>query len=148
VYWHFVAQGGTISSTLTATFTGAGEIGPIAAYDSNGNATHFSVVTNTGAGEVLTAAVVNPATQVQLSHVCVGVEQSASASLPVASEVASSVPSGSVLAETGTPRVTPPSTDAMPGVATTTGSSWALVLVALVAVLGAALLLTPARPRR
>ena len=182
VYWHFVAQGATIDSTMTATFAEAGSKSDVPAYASNGNATHFGIVTNTGSDEQLTAAAADPASQLQLSHVCVGadpsptpsievtpspsievtptpsIEVTPSPSLPIESIVPTPslpiesivpTPSGSVLGETGSPEITPPSTDGLAGAgSSTTGSGWPMVLLALGAVLAAALLLTPARKRR
>ena len=66
---------------------------------------------------------------------------SASASQPVSS------PSGSVLAETGTPQITPPPTDAVSG-GSSTGSGWQLVLLAVAGMIGSLIALKPAKARR
>jgi hypothetical protein len=59
-------------------------------------------------------------------------------------------PEGSVEAETGTPDVTPPSTDtgSISGPSSPSGSAWQLLLVAMAGLLATVLLLTPAAEAR
>ena len=56
-------------------------------------------------------------------------------------------PTGGVGGATGTPSITLPPTDALAGTGTTTptGDGWRLILLAMAALLGSALVLTPAR---
>jgi hypothetical protein len=54
--------------------------------------------------------------------------------------------SGEVLAETATPRVTPPPTATLPTSGTPGGDSWRIVLLALAGIVASLLLLTPAAP--
>jgi hypothetical protein len=56
-------------------------------------------------------------------------------------------PSGSVQAETGTPKITPPSTDALGTTGSTGGNGLPMVLAAVSALLLAVLVATPARKR-
>jgi hypothetical protein len=58
-----------------------------------------------------------------------------------------SSPSGSVLAETGTPKITPPSTDAVGSSSGSAGSGLPLVLAAASILLLAVLVATPSRKR-
>jgi hypothetical protein len=57
-------------------------------------------------------------------------------------------PTGTVVAETGTPRVTPPSTDSGVSGGSSTGGGLPIVLVALAGVLVSSLILAPRRIRR
>ena len=68
-----------------------------------------------------------------------------SESIPVESASIPTDPSGSVDAETGTPEITPPSTDVIGSDSgSTPGAGWQLLLVALAAILATALIVTPA----
>jgi hypothetical protein len=66
---------------------------------------------------------------------------------PAATPTATPEPEGSVEAETGTPEVTPPPTDSLSS-GTPSSDGWQIVLLAMAAVLGTALVLAPAKRSR
>ena len=68
-------------------------------------------------------------------------------SSPSASASASSSPSGSVLSETGTPRITPPPTDALASNGTAPGDGWRLLLLVGASLMASIIVLTPAGRR-
>ena len=66
---------------------------------------------------------------------------------PTASPSASSLPSGSVLSETGTPDITPPPTDAIGPTGSSAGDGWRLILLVGAALMASILVVTPAKRR-
>jgi len=70
------------------------------------------------------------------------------ASLPEVTPTPTAKPSSSVDAETGTPEVTPPSTDSIGNSGSSTPGGLPIVLAVIAGLLAAALIVTPRRARR
>ena len=158
VFWHFIqnqVDDSIASGELTATFDVKGEV-TVASYKKAGGALHWGIIT--GHDTLLDASSdVESDGNLNLSHICVGPDESEAPSstpseqpsetpseTPTATPTAT--PTGSVEAATGTPRITPPSTDTIPSTTTSSaGDGLRLALLGLAALISAGLVLTPSR---
>jgi hypothetical protein len=162
VYWHFVQTQTDVTDPADALLnidiagTDSDVVG-LAAYKVSGGVVHWEATTPQITLDGISSNIDGDG-NLNISHICVGPEEeSASPSDEVQSEAPSDEvqseapsppdgPKGSVDAETGTPEVTPPSTDSIGGGTTSSpsGSGWQLILVAVAAILATALIVTPA----